>query len=251
MTLSLTGKTALVTGGSRGIGAAIAAALCASGARVMLTFYCNDALAEAIARQLTNAGGQARCTRMNGEETLSVRAALAATHDAFGPIDILVNNAAMAEEKPFETITEAELDRMMAVNFKAAFTACQKTAPKMAARGFGRIVNIASIGGQWGGINQVHYAAAKAALISLTRSLARCYSGFGVTSNAVAPGLIDTDMAAGELGAETGRQKVRDIPAGRVGTPEEVAAAVAFLVSDQAGYITGQTLNLNGGMYFR
>ena len=120
----------------------------------------------------------------------------------------------------------------------------------MLKRGWGRIINITSIGGQWGGFNQVHYAAAKAGLINLTRSLSRIYSGQGITTNAVAPGLVHTEMSARELESEAGKEKVRSIPIGRIATIEEVAQVVVFLASDAASYITGQTINVNGGMYF-
>ena len=120
----------------------------------------------------------------------------------------------------------------------------------MCERGFGRIVNISSIGGQWGGQNQVHYAAAKAALINFTRSMARMYSKDGVTTNAIAPGLVATDMSRAELETEAGRAKLAAIPSGRLGEVAEIGAAVVYLCSGQAGYVTGQTLNLNGGMLF-
>jgi acetoacetyl-CoA reductase/3-oxoacyl-[acyl-carrier protein] reductase len=120
----------------------------------------------------------------------------------------------------------------------------------MIQRGWGRIINITSIGGQWGGFNQVHYAASKAGLINLTRSLAKLYSQNGITSNAVAVGLVQTDMSAAELATDAGRAKVKSIPCGRVGTLQDISEAVAFLASDQSDYITGQTINLNGGMYF-
>jgi acetoacetyl-CoA reductase/3-oxoacyl-[acyl-carrier protein] reductase len=118
-------------------------------------------------------------------------------------------------------------------------------------KGWGRIVNIVSIGGQWGGMRQVHYAAAKAGLINFTQSLARLYSGEGVTSNAVSPGLVATHMAQKELHSKAGKQKAAQIPLGRIARPQEIAAAVVFLCSDDASYITGHTLNVNGGMYFQ
>jgi acetoacetyl-CoA reductase/3-oxoacyl-[acyl-carrier protein] reductase len=127
---------------------------------------------------------------------------------------------------------------------------CQAVIPEMVRRGWGRIINISSIGGQWGGFNQVHYAGAKAGLINLTRSLARIYSQEGITINAVAPGLIHTEMIAREINSELGKEKVRGIPAGRIGETKEIADVVKFLVSNEAGYITGQTINVNGGMYF-
>jgi acetoacetyl-CoA reductase/3-oxoacyl-[acyl-carrier protein] reductase len=164
--------------------------------------------------------------------------------------DILINNAAIADEKPFETITDHDWDVMLGTNLKGPFMLVQDCLPGMLKRGFGRIVNIVSIGGQWGGMRQVHYAAAKAGLINFTQSMAKLYSKDGITSNAVSPGLVATDMTDNELNSEAGKQKAAQIPAGRIGKASEVAAAVSFLVSDGAAYVTGQTINVNGGMYF-
>ena len=167
-----------------------------------------------------------------------------------GSVDILVNNAAMAQEKPFETITDEDWSQMLAVNLQGPFICAQEVLPDMLAQNWGRIVNISSVGGQWGGFNQVHYAAAKAGLINFTRSLAKIYGGRGIVANAVSPGLVATRMAAAELTSEAGRQKVAQIPAGRTGTIDEVAAVVAFLASERASYVLGQTINVNGGQYF-
>ncbi|HEY4265096.1 MAG TPA: SDR family oxidoreductase, partial [Micropepsaceae bacterium] len=139
----------------------------------------------------------------------------------------------------------------METNLRGPFAIAQETLPAMTHKGWGRIVNIVSIGGQWGGMRQVHYAAAKAGLINFTHSLAKLHSRDGITANAVSPGLIATDMTEKELRAKAGRAKAAQIPAGRVGTPEDVAAAVVFLCSEAAGYITGHTLNVNGGLYFQ
>src|SRR6185295_246459 len=163
---------------------------------------------------------------------------------------VLVNNAAIAQEKPFLEISEDDWDRMFAVNLRGPFACAQEVLPDMLRQGWGRIVNISSIGGQWGGVLQVHYACAKAGLNNLTRSLAKLYSGQGVTTNTVAAGLVATSMIANELDTPAGREKVRAIPAGRIATPDEIAGIVAFLASDEAAYITGQTINANGGMYF-
>jgi acetoacetyl-CoA reductase/3-oxoacyl-[acyl-carrier protein] reductase len=180
-------------------------------------------------------------------ERKSVREALARMD---GTPEILVNNAAIADEKPFETITDRDWDLMLQTNLRGPFMLVQECLPGMIERRFGRIVNIVSIGGQWGGMRQVHYAAAKAGLINFTQSMAKLYSKDGLTSNAVSPGLVATDMTEAELNSEAGKQKAAQIPIGRIARPEEVAATVAFLVSEQAGYITGQTINVNGGMYF-
>jgi NAD(P)-dependent dehydrogenase (short-subunit alcohol dehydrogenase family) len=137
---------------------------------------------------------------------------------------------------------------MLAINLRGAFIVAQETLPAMLARKWGRIINITSIGGQWGGMRQVHYAAAKAGLINLTHSLAKLYSGGGITANAIAPGLVATDMIAKELKSKAGKRKAALIPVGRIATPEEIAAGVVYLASDAAGTVTGHTLNINGGL---
>ena len=239
-------KRALVTGAGRGIGAAIARRLARDGFDVVLHAKTNRALAEEAAAEIQSRGDAAQVfcadlSTVSGVEELA--------HEV-GPVDVLVNNAALSQEKPFEEISSNDIDEMFAVNLKAPLHLTQLMLPHMRSRAWGRIVNIASIGGQWGGINQIHYAASKAGLIGLTRSIAKTYGRHGITANAIAPGLIETDMSAGELRRPDGREKLRGIPLGRVGQPAEVAAAVSFLVSEEAGYLTGQTINLNGGMLF-
>lgn len=248
--MQLSGRVALVTGGSRGIGRGIAIALAQAGARVALTYRSNRDLAAETAAVIQAQSGTAIALPMTVEDRQSVRRAIHEVKSQLGPIDILVNNAAIAQEKPFETITDADWSMMMQVNLQGPFICCQEVLPDMVSRAWGRIINITSIGGQWGGLNQVHYAAAKAGLINLTRSLARIYSRHGITANAVAPGLVLTDMSRRELESEAGRQKVQNIPIGRVASVEEVAHTVVFLASEAASYITGQTINVNGGMYF-
>lgn len=243
-------RVALVTGGSRGIGRGIAQTLACNGMRVVFTFNEHADAASAIVEELEKDGHKALAIQMATEERSSVVEALELVRHRWGPVDILVNNAAIAQEKPFDTITDQDWDHMMAVNLRGPFICAQECLPDMIERGWGRIINITSIGGQWGGFNQVHYAASKAGLINLTRSLAKLYSGKGVTTNAVAIGLVQTDMSAAELATEAGQEKAKAIPRGRLGTLQDIADAVAFLASDQADYITGQTINLNGGMYF-
>jgi NAD(P)-dependent dehydrogenase (short-subunit alcohol dehydrogenase family) len=236
-------KLALVTGAGSGIGKATALALLAAGYRVACGYNANRAGAEAIRHP------GAHAVKIDIASRASIRRALAETRKAFRrDIDILVNNAALVQEKPFETLTDADWDRMLAVNLRGAFILAQEALPAMAKRKWGRIVNITSIGGQWGGMRQVHYAAAKAGLINLTHSLARLYSPLGITANAVAPGLVATDMIRKELKSKSGKQKAAQIPVGRIAEPEEIAAGVVYLVSDGAAYVTGQTLNINGGM---
>ncbi len=247
---SLNNKVVVVTGGSRGIGRGIAKRCAEAGARVALTFSSQKQAADNVVSEIETAGGQAITLELHVEDRTSIQSALDEIGTAFGDVDVLVNNAAISQEKPFLEITDEDWDTMLAVNLRGAFSFSQMVLPHMIDQGWGRIINISSIGGQWGGFNQVHYAASKAALISLTQSLAKIYSGEGVTTNAIAPGLVATDMAAAELDSDEGQKKVAGIPAGRIGTTTEIADAVVFLASEEAGYITGQTLNLNGGMYF-
>lgn len=248
--MHLAGKVALVTGGSRGIGRGIALALGGAGAHVALTYNTNEELAAQAVEELVVQGWRALAVQMTVEDRASVRQAIAKTKDTLGSVDILVNNAAIAQEKPFDAISDDDWDRLLAVNLRGPFACCQEVLPGMRKRGWGRIINLSSIGGQWGGFNQVHYAAAKAGLINLTRSLARICSRQGITANAVAPGLVRTEMSARELDSRAGQEKVSGIPIGRVATIMEVADIVVFLASESASYITGQTINANGGMYF-
>jgi len=248
--MHLKDKVALVTGGSRGIGRGLVRRFAKEGCSVAFTYRARGDLAEGVVEQLLVDGHNAVSIQMAAEERSSVVEALERVRHRWGPVDILVNNAAIAQEKPFDTITDQDWDHMMAVNLRGPFICAQECLPGMIERGLGRIINITSIGGQWGGFNQVHYAASKAGLINLTRSLAKLYSGNGVTTNAVAIGLVQTDMSAAELATESGKEKAKAIPRGRLGTVQDIADAVAFLASEQADYITGQTINLNGGMYF-
>ncbi len=239
-------RTALVTGGSRGLGAGIARKLIELGYKVAVGYRER----ESEARDIAGDSERTLAVKIDVADPGSVAAAFETVNAELGSVDLLVNNAGIAQEKPFLELTDAEWEHMLSVNLLGAVRTIRLALPGMCARKFGRIVNLSSIGGQWGGMNQLHYAASKAALISLTHSIAKLYSGEGITCNAIAPGLIATAMSANELETEAGRQKVAGIPAGRLGTVEEVGAAVAYLVSNEAGYVTGQTLNLNGGMLF-
>ena len=243
-------RVALVTGGSRGIGRAIALTLAARGHVVGFSYATRVDQARAVADEIRQNGGQALAVRLLAEDRASVAHAANEVRHAFGPIAVLVNNAAIAQEKPFLDIDDADWDRMFAVNLRGPFACAQEVLPDMLQQGWGRIINISSVGGQWGGVNQVHYACAKAGLNNFTRSLAKLYSDRGVLTNSVAPGLVATPMIANELETPAGKEKVRNIPVGRIASPDEVARVVAFLASDDAAYITGQTINVNGGMYF-
>lgn len=244
------GRVALVTGGSRGIGRGIALALGRAGYRVALTYQTSHGKAAAVASEIERAGGEAMSAELQSESRDSIRGVIAAVRKRFGPVEILVNNAAIAQEKPFLEITDDDWDRLFAINLRAPFACCQEVLPAMLERRWGRIVNISSIGGQWGGVNQVHYAVAKAGLNNLSRSLAKLYSAQGITANTVAIGLVATEMTASELQTSAGKEKIRNIPVGRVGSVDEIAAVVTFLASDESSYVTGQTINVNGGMLF-
>jgi NAD(P)-dependent dehydrogenase (short-subunit alcohol dehydrogenase family) len=236
-------KLALVTGAGSGIGKATAVALLEAGYQVACGYNGNRKGAEAIHHP------NAQAIKIDIASRASIRRALAETRKAFRrDLDILVNNAALVQEKPFDTLTDADWDQMLAINLRGAFILAQESLPAMAKKKWGRIVNITSIGGQWGGMRQVHYAAAKAGLINLTHSLARLYSPLGITANAISPGLVATDMIRKELKSKTGKAKAAQIPVGRIAEPAEIAAGVVFLVSDGGSYVTGQTLNINGGM---
>ncbi len=247
----LSGKIALVTGASRGIGRAIAVEFAREGAyAVVINYLRNDEAAFEVKKMVESYRVKALLVKADVSDRSSVRKMVKRTLEVFGKIDILVNNAALLQQKEFEKITDEEWDSVLNVNLKGPFMLIQEVVPQMVKNRWGRIINIASIGGQWGGNLAVHYAASKAALISLTLSIARIYSKYGITSNAVSPGLVITDMSRKEIESEIGKKKLSMIPIGRFAQPEEVAKVVAFLASDDAAYITGQTVNVNGGMLF-
>lgn len=232
-------KNVLVTGGSRGIGKAIAIALAQSGVKVALTYRVEKTKALSVVEEIKKNGGTALAVQLDQKYQDSIQDAVKMVRKKFGTIDILVNNAGIAQKKSFLEITVNDWEAMLAVNLRGPFFLCQQVLPDMIKAGWGRIVNMGSIGGQWGGKEQVHYAASKAGLINFTRSLAKLYGERGITSNAIAPGLVDTDMLVG-----------LDVQKDLVVNPKEVASAVLFLVSDSAGSINGQTLNINKGMLF-
>ena len=243
-------RVAFVTGASRGIGRAIAQGLAADGHSVAVGYREHGEAAGQVVAEIEAAGGRAIAVGLAVESRNDIIAALARIGAAFGPVGVLVNNAAIAQEKPFAQITDDDWNHMLAVNLRGPFMLSQEVLAGMVTGGNGRIINLVSIGGQWGGINQIHYASAKAGLIGLTRSLAKTYACHGITVNAVSPGMVATAMTAAELESPAGQAKVAAIPAGRIGTVDEVAAAVRWPASDAAAYVNGQTLNVNGGMYF-
>jgi 3-oxoacyl-[acyl-carrier protein] reductase len=236
-------QVAIITGGARGIGRAIAEAFAAEGARLALADMDRAAL-EAAAGDL---GALAVPTDVSDEE--AVRAMVEATVRRYGRIDILVNNAGICPLTQFESISRAEWDRVIGINLTGAFLCSQAAAPHMRAAGYGRIINISSAAGKMGGVTVgAHYAASKAGMLGLTWSLARLYAPFGITANAIAPVTVETDLTR-EWPPETLEQLRRSIPLGRLARVTDVASAAVFLASEQAGFITGEVLDVNGGFW--
>ncbi len=238
---------ALVTGGGRGIGRATALALANAGWDVAITWHGREGEASEVVRRIQATGRAAMSVRLALGVRESARTAVGEVQDALGGLDLLVNNAGMLVQKPWRTITDDEWDETLAVNLRGVFQLCQEAFPLLE-QSAGTIVNVSSVGGQTGGTLAMHYAASKAAIISLTRSLARAGAP-RIRVNAIAPGLIETEMTAGERASEGAQAKLQQILAGRVGTPEEVADTIVFLASPAAAYITGQIIGVNGGAY--
>lgn len=239
-------RVALVTGASRGIGKCIAEAL--SKADYLVAAGYNSTPIAKDKKESCSPSYLPVYIDVASEQ--SVELALKYVEEHIGKVDVLINNAGIAQPKQFLELTDADWETMLSVNLLGAVRCTRHVLPGMLEKKEGRIVNISSIGGQWGGMYQVHYAAAKAGLINFTKSMAKLYSGLGITSNAVAPGLIETEMLAEEMKDKSALGRVEGIPIARLGTVQEVAAAVLFLCSPESSYVTGQTINVNGGMYF-
>ena len=239
-------KVALVTGASRGIGRAIAARLAREGYAVGVNYRERRDKAEELVAGLTAEGCRALAVRADVAVRAEVDAMAARVADAFGPVTLLVSNAGVAQQALFQDITDEMWERCFAVNLNGARHAIQAVLPHMLHEKAGCIVTVSSIWGQRGASCEVAYSCTKHALIGLTKSLAMELAPSGIRVNCVAPGVIDTDMTR-VLGAETLRELAAQTPLGRLGTPEDVAAAVAFLASDAAGFITGQVLTADGG----
>ena len=243
----LSGKVALVTGGSRGIGRAIAIRLAAEGAKVAVNYAGNTAAAEEVKAIIEKQGGTAHLIQADVSDASAACEMVERVHAELGGLDILVNNAGIARDTLLIRMKDEDFDAVIGTNLKGVY-ACTKAAAKiMTKQRSGRIVNLSSVVGEIGNIGQTNYAAAKAGVIGFTKAAAKEFAARGITVNAVAPGFIDTDMTA--VLKDSIREKlIENIPLGALGKPEHVADAVIFLVSDAASYITGQTLNVDGGM---
>lgn len=247
MVPALHNRIAFVTGGSRGIGKAIVRGLAAAGAKVAFTYQSKRDEAMALQRELDN---RALAFEMEVTDRAAVVRTMQTAVDRLGAFSILVNNAGINKPTDFDQVTDADWDQILAVNLKGPFICSQVALPHLKAAGGGSIVHIGSVSGQYGGPRTAHYAASKAGLISLAQVIARFGAKWNIRSNVVAAGLIQSDMAAAGLAAPAVAKAAESIVAGRLGTPGEVADAVVFLASDASRYITAQTINVNGGLYF-
>ena len=235
-------RVALVTGGSRGIGAASAVALAAAGCDVAVNYRNRQKEAAAVCEQIHRLGRRAVAVQADVSQSREVRQMAQRIEKELGVVSILVNNAGIARQQKIEDIAESDWDELIAVNLKSVFLVSQAFLPAMRQQRWGRIINMSSVAAQTGGVVGPHYAASKAGMLGITHSLANLLVKEGITVNAIAPALIATDMVLSDLQASPGR-----IPAGRFGEVEDVSSIVVLLARN--GYITGQTINVNGGWY--
>ena len=245
--MSLTGKTAIVTGGSRGIGRAVCLELARRGCNIVLSFAGNTAAADQTVAECQALGVQALAVQGNVADADAVKALFDAALEKFGAIDILVNNAGITRDNLLMLLKEEDFDAVVDTNLKGTFLCMKAAVRPMMKQRRGRIISLSSVVGLRGNAGQVNYAASKAGVIGMTKSLAKELAGRNITVNAVAPGFIDTDMTA-VLPDKAKEAILSSIPMARLGAAEDVASAVAFLASDEAGYITGQVLAVDGGM---
>ncbi len=241
------GRVALVTGGGRGLGRAIAARLAEEGAKVAISYRSNDAAARETEELVQKAG--AGCETFKGDVASpeDVEALMRGVGEAFGPVEILVNNAGTTRDNILLRMKDAEFEEVLATNLKGTYLCTRAVLRGMVRARWGRIVNISSVVGLLGNAGQANYAASKAGMIGFTKSVAREVAGRGITANAVAPGYVETELT-GALPENVKEQILGQVPVGRFGEPEEIAEVVAFLAGDRAAYITGQTIAVDGGM---
>lgn len=245
--MDVTDKVAVITGGAQGIGKSIALLLAKNGANIAIADI-NSAQAEVTAKEIEALGKKAIAIEADISQLAEAEKMIKASVEAFGTVDILVNNAGITRDNLFLKMKEAEWDAVMAINLKSVFNCSKAVIRTMTKQRSGKIINIASVVGQMGNVGQANYAASKAGIIALTKTLAQEFGARSINVNAVAPGFIETEMT------QSLPEKVREgflnrIPFGRMGTPEEIADAVLFLASDASRYITGQVINVNGGIY--
>lgn len=241
-------RVALVTGGSRGIGRAVALELARNGADIALVYAGNEAAAQAVAAEIEAMGRRAAAYRCDVSRFDEAKDTVAAVISEFGQVDILVNNAGITKDGLMLNMKEEQFDAVVDTNLKGAFNMTRHVYGPMMKKRYGRIINISSVVGLSGNAGQANYASAKAGLIGLTKSVAKELAARGVTCNAVAPGFIETDMTDA-MPAQAAESVKAAIPLKRLGRPEDVAKLVAFLASDSAGYITGEVVKVDGGMY--
>jgi 3-oxoacyl-[acyl-carrier protein] reductase len=245
--MTLESRVALVTGASQGIGQAIAVRLAATGATVALAARNQEKL-EQVVQQITAAGGKAAPFQLDVSDEEQIKSVVRAAIAQFGRLDILVNNAGITRDQLVMRMKRADWDAVLNTNLTSAYLCTQQVISPMLKQRWGRIINVTSIFGQIGQAGQANYASSKAGLIGLTKAIARELGSRNITCNAVAPGFIETNMTAG-LGDDFKQNALKNIPLARIGTPEDVAGAVAFLASDDASYITGHVLDVNGGLH--
>src|SRR5574338_1262493 len=246
-TLSLENRVALVTGGSRGIGRAVALELAARGAAVVVNYHRSAESADQVVKQIESAGGKAAAFQADVSDFRQADALVKSAVETFGDLSILVNNAGITKDTLIMMMSEGDWDAVIDTNLKSTFNCSKAAVRHMLRKRYGRIINIASVAGQMGNPGQTNYSASKGGQIAFTKSLAREVAARNITVNAVAPGFVDTEIL-NAMPSETLQTALKLVPLARLAQPEEIGYAVAFLASDQAAFITGQVLGVDGGM---
>ncbi len=245
--MTIQGKVAVVTGGGRGIGRAIAVRLGSEGAKVAVSYRSNDDAAQETARLIREAGGECETFKGDVSDAEDVKSLFDGVAENLGPVEILVNNAGTTRDNIMLRMKEEEFDEVIDTNLKGSYNCTRAALRGMVRNRWGRIINISSVVGLAGNPGQANYAASKAGLLGFTKSVAREVAERGITVNAVAPGYVETELT-GSLGDSVKEQILGQVPTGRFGEPEEIAEVVAFLAGEGAGYVTGQTIAVDGGM---